>query len=67
MTDLDIRYRDFRHYMIDYLEVQEAKYNTEQEEAISCLTQTQVDQERRRDPRCSRNMEMEIAIQVFRR
>ena len=46
-TDLDGHYRDFGHYVIDYLEVQDAKYNTDKEEAINCMAQMQRGQGRR--------------------
>ena len=36
--------------MIDYLEVQEGKYNTAQAEAINCLAQMQMGRGRRSNP-----------------
>ena len=40
-TDLDMKYRDFGHNMVGYLELQGAKYNTDQEDALECLMETQ--------------------------
>ena len=40
--ELDAQYRDFGHYMEDYLQVQEAIYNTDQEEAINFAMQMQM-------------------------
>ena len=54
MTDLDIQYRDFGYYMVAYLEVQEAKYSTDQEEAIECLMAMQSAQEQKRGRRLRR-------------
>ena len=38
-TDIDLQYRDFGHYVIYRLEVQEEEYNTGQEEALNRLMQ----------------------------
>ena len=46
-TDLDGHYRDFGYYMAEYLEVQEAKYSTDQSQSIGCLVAMQSEQERR--------------------
>ena len=44
MADLDIQYWDFDHYIVDYLEVKEAHYNTYQEETIERLMTTKSEQ-----------------------
>ena len=45
--EVNEQYRDFRQYMVDYLEVHDAIYSTDQEEAINFPTQMQMGQERR--------------------
>ena len=50
MGDLDLQYRDFGHYIVDYLAVQEADHNTDQEEAIERMMTTQSAQGARRNP-----------------
>ena len=51
--------------MIDYLDAQEEKYNTDQEEAIECMMQKQAGQERRRAPRWA-DMEVKIAMRDYK-
>ena len=46
-TDLDGQYRDFGIDTAEYLEVQDAKFSTEKDEAIDCLMTTQSEQEQR--------------------
>ena len=40
-TALDLQYRDFGRYVVDYIEAQEAKCNIDQQEAINCLMHMQ--------------------------
>ena len=42
--ELDGQVGIFAHYARQYLEIEEAKYNTDQEEAINCPMQMQGDQ-----------------------
>ena len=51
---MNAQYRDFGIYMTGYLEIQEGKYSTDQDEAINCMMTMQSEQEQRRDRRYRR-------------